>query len=158
MRPFDLFSTFNMDLWTDQPAYFPKEMQFYISVMFLGFPDKIHKEKPSFLDFENNWLRTDGPTDRRTDRPSYRDARTHLKSMKKHKKAKGNRASFSFGAYDSSFFRLGFLCICFCFCSFRFCNQHSISSRAKSSWLCWSVLIFWLISSLRWNVGWCRLD
>ena len=23
---------------------------------------------------------TDGPTDRRTDRPSYRDARTHLKS------------------------------------------------------------------------------
>ena len=42
-------------------------MQFYISVMFLGFPDKIHKEKPSFLDFENNWLRTDGPTDGPTD-------------------------------------------------------------------------------------------
>ena len=42
-------------------------MQFYISVMFLGFPDEIHKEKPSFLDFENNWLRTDGPTDGRTD-------------------------------------------------------------------------------------------
>ncbi len=54
-------------------------MQFYISVMLLGFPDKIHEEKPSFLDFENNWLRTDGPTDGRTDRPSYRDARTHLK-------------------------------------------------------------------------------
>ena len=59
--------------------------------MFLGLPDDIHEEKPSFFDFENNWLptdgptdgRTDGPTDRRTDgqtdRPSYRDARTHLK-------------------------------------------------------------------------------
>ena len=44
---------------------------------------KYTKKKPSFLDFENNWLRTDrptdGPTDGRTDRPSYRDARTHLK-------------------------------------------------------------------------------
>ena len=67
MRPFDLFSTFNMDRWTDQQAYIPIEMQFYLSVMFLGFPDKIHEEKPSFLDFENNWLRTDGPTDGRTD-------------------------------------------------------------------------------------------
>jgi len=63
------------------------EMQIYISVMFLGFPNEIQEGKPSFLDFENNWLRTDGrtdgptdgPTDRRTDRPSYRDARTHLK-------------------------------------------------------------------------------
>ena len=72
-----------MDRQTDQKAYFPIEMQFYISVMLLGFPDEIHKEKPSFLDFENNWLRTDGRTDRRTDgrtdRPSYRDAMTHLK-------------------------------------------------------------------------------
>ena len=51
----------------DQQTYLPVEMQFYLSVMFLGFPDKIHEEKPSFLDFENNWLRTDGPTDRRTD-------------------------------------------------------------------------------------------
>ena len=84
-----IFSTFNMNRWTDQQAYFPVEMQFYISVMFLGFPDKIHEEKPSFLDFENNWLRTDRPTDgptyrptdRRTDRPSYRDARTHLKTI-----------------------------------------------------------------------------
>ena len=61
------FSTFNTDRQTDQHAYFPIEMQFYISVMFLGFPDEIHKEKPSISDFENNWLRTDGPTDRRTD-------------------------------------------------------------------------------------------
>ena len=61
------FSTFNMDRRMDQKAYFPLEMQFYISVMFLGFPDKIHEEKPSFLDFENNWLRTDQRTDRRTD-------------------------------------------------------------------------------------------
>ena len=44
------FSTFNMDRWTDQQAFFPIEMQFYISVMFLSFPDKIHEEKPSFLD------------------------------------------------------------------------------------------------------------
>ena len=51
----------------DQQAYFPIEMQFYVSVMFLGFPDKIQEEKPSFLDFENNRLRTDGPTDRPTD-------------------------------------------------------------------------------------------
>ena len=56
-------------------------MQFYISVMFLGLPDNIQEEKPSFFNFENNWLPTDGPTDRRTDRPSYRDARTHLKTI-----------------------------------------------------------------------------
>ena len=61
------FSAFNMDRWTDQQAYFPIEMQFYIFVKFLGFPDKIHEEKPSFLDFENNWLRTDGRTDGLTD-------------------------------------------------------------------------------------------
>ena len=69
MRPFDLFFfTFNMDCWTDQQAYFPIEMQIYISAMFVGFPDEIHKERLSFLDFENNWLRTDRPADRRTDR------------------------------------------------------------------------------------------
>ena len=56
-----------MDRRTDQQANIPKKMQFYISVMLLSFPDEIHKEKPSFLDFENNWLRTDGPTDRPTD-------------------------------------------------------------------------------------------
>ena len=62
-----LVSTLNMERQTDQKAYFPIEMQFYISVMFLGFPDKIHEEKPSFLDFENNWLWTDGRTYGRTD-------------------------------------------------------------------------------------------
>ena len=56
-----------MDRRTDQQAYFPIEMKFYISVMFLSFPDKIHKEKPSFLDFEKNWLRTDRRADGRTD-------------------------------------------------------------------------------------------
>ena len=60
-------------------------MQFYISVMFLGLPDDIHEEKPSFLQFKKNALRThrptDGRTDGRTDRPSYRDARTHLKIL-----------------------------------------------------------------------------
>ena len=35
--------------------------------MFAGFPDEIHEEKPSFLDFENNWLRKDGGTEGRTD-------------------------------------------------------------------------------------------
>ena len=64
-----------MDRRTDQQAYFPIEMQFYFSVIFLGFPNEIREEKPSFLDFENNWLRTDRrtdrPTDGRTDRPTY---------------------------------------------------------------------------------------
>ena len=57
-----------MDRRTDQQAYFPIEMQFYISAMFVGFPNEIHEERPSFLDFENNWLRTDGRTDGPTDR------------------------------------------------------------------------------------------
>ena len=46
----------------------------------------LHEEKPSFLDFENNWLQSDRRTDERTDgrtaRPSYRDARMHLKTRK----------------------------------------------------------------------------
>ena len=49
-------------------------MQFYISAMFVGFPDEIHEEKPSFLDFENNWLRTDRPSDRPND--GWTDGRT----------------------------------------------------------------------------------
>ena len=63
-----------MDRRTDQQAYFPTEMQFYISAMFVGFPDEKHEEKSSFSDFENNWLWTDGRTDGRTDRPT--DGRT----------------------------------------------------------------------------------
>ena len=63
-----------MDRRTEQQAYFPIEKQFYISVMFLGFPDQIYDEKPSFLDFENNWLRTDRRTDRPTDQRT--DGRT----------------------------------------------------------------------------------
>ena len=59
----DLRTGLRMDLGTDQQAFFPIEMQFYISAMFVGFPDEIHEEKPSFLDFENNWLRTDGRSD-----------------------------------------------------------------------------------------------
>ena len=84
MRPFDLF---NEDRGMDQQTYLPVEMQFYVSMMFLGLTDDIHEEKPLFLQFKKNALRTnqptdgrtDGPTDRWTDRPSYRDARTHLK-------------------------------------------------------------------------------
>ena len=64
----------------DQQAYFPIEMLFYIFAMFVGFPDEIHEEKPSFLDFENNWLRTDG----RTDGSSDRDAGMHLKREDNH--------------------------------------------------------------------------
>ena len=59
-----------MDRQTDQQAYIPIEMQFYISAMLVGFPDDIHEEKPSFLDFENNWLRTDRRTDRQTNGPT----------------------------------------------------------------------------------------
>ena len=66
MRPFDLFFNFKHGN-TDQQTYLPIEMQFYISEMFLSLPDNIQEEKPSILNFENNWLRTDGPTDRRTD-------------------------------------------------------------------------------------------
>ena len=44
--------------------------------MLLGLPDDIHKEKPSFLQFKKNAIRTDG----RTDSPCYRDARTYLKT------------------------------------------------------------------------------
>ena len=42
-------------------------MQFYISVMLLHIPDEIHEEKPSFLEFKKNALRTDQPTDGWTD-------------------------------------------------------------------------------------------
>ena len=59
-----------MDRRTDQHTYLPVEMQFYISVMFLGLPDDIHDEKPSFLQFEKKRItdrQTDQPTDRRTD-------------------------------------------------------------------------------------------
>ena len=42
-------------------------MQFYISVMFLGFPNEIYEEKLSFLDFENKWVLTD----RRTATPAF---------------------------------------------------------------------------------------
>ena len=55
MRAFDLFLLLT---WTDgrTNSQHPIELQFYISVMFVSFPDKIHEEKPSFLDFKNNWL------------------------------------------------------------------------------------------------------
>ena len=67
MRLFDLFFNLDMERQTDQQTYLPIEMQFYISVMFLGLPDDIHKEKPSFLQFKKNALPTDRQTDRQTD-------------------------------------------------------------------------------------------
>ena len=55
----------------DGPIDLPVEMQFYISVMFLGLPNAIHEEKPSYLQFKKKALRTNGltggPTDRQTD-------------------------------------------------------------------------------------------
>ena len=41
MRPFDLFSTLNMDRWTDQQTYLPLEKQFYISVLFMFLSDNM---------------------------------------------------------------------------------------------------------------------
>ena len=49
----------------DQQTYLAFEMQFYISVMFLGPPDDIHEEKP-FCNLKKNALRTDQPTDEQT--------------------------------------------------------------------------------------------
>ena len=71
-----------MDRRADQQTYLAFEMQFYISVMFLGPPDDIHEEKP-FLQFEKKKRITDRPTNERTDRPPYSDARMHLKSEEK---------------------------------------------------------------------------
>ncbi len=65
MRPFDLFFQRNskIDGRTNRHTF----LQFYISVMFLGLPDDIHEEKPSFLQSKKNALPTDGPTGGPTD-------------------------------------------------------------------------------------------
>ena len=44
--------------------------------------DDYHAPFHPDLPFKKKWLRTDGGTDGRTDRPSYRDAWTHLKIYK----------------------------------------------------------------------------
>ena len=44
----------------DQQTYLPVEMQFYISVMFLGLPDDMHEEKPSFLELKKKRITDDG--------------------------------------------------------------------------------------------------
>ena len=71
----------------DWTSFRDARMQFYFFFMFLGLPDDIHHEKPSFFEFKKNALPTDqptdGPTDGRTDTPSYRDARTYLKKNEK---------------------------------------------------------------------------
>ena len=61
MRPFDLFFDFSHGQMDGPTGILSIEMLFYLSVIFLGFFDKIHEEKPSFLVIENNW--TDRPTD-----------------------------------------------------------------------------------------------
>ncbi len=50
MRPFE-FRPFFLNVIHNQQTYLPVEMQFYISVIFLGLPDEIFEEKPSFSDF-----------------------------------------------------------------------------------------------------------
>ena len=57
MRPFDLF--FQLNSRIDGPTNSPTFLYRCNST----FPDEIHDEKTSFLDFENNWLWTDGRTD-----------------------------------------------------------------------------------------------
>ena len=78
MRPFDLFLNSKhgqMDGPTNISSY-RDAIQHLCDVPgpeILGLPDIIQEEKPSFFNFENNWLRTDGRTDGRTDTPSNRD-------------------------------------------------------------------------------------
>ena len=62
-----------MDRRTDKQTYLPVEMQFYISVMFLGLPDDIHEEKPSFLQSKKTHY---GPTDEPID--GWTDGQTLL--------------------------------------------------------------------------------
>ena len=66
----------SLDRRTDQQAYFPIEMQFYISVMFLGFPDKYTKKNLHLYILKiTGYGRTDGRTDGRRDRRT--DGRTN---------------------------------------------------------------------------------
>ena len=65
-----IFSTRLEERCTDPQKYLPIEMQFCISVMFLGLPEDKHEEKPSFLQFEKKRI-----TERQTDRPT--DGRTN---------------------------------------------------------------------------------
>ena len=67
MRPFDLFFDFYHGQMDGPAGILSYRDAFYISVMLLEISDEMHEEKPSFLDFENNWLRTDGRTVGRTD-------------------------------------------------------------------------------------------
>ena len=49
----------------DGPIDLPVEMQFYISVMFLGLPNAIHEEKPSYFQSKKKHY---GSMDQQTDR------------------------------------------------------------------------------------------
>ena len=63
MRPFDL----DMDRRMDQQTYLLIEMQFYISVLFLGLHDNIQEEKPFFSSLKKTGY---GPMDQLTDGPT----------------------------------------------------------------------------------------
>ena len=69
------FFNLDMDRRTDQQTYLLIEMQFYISVMFLGLPDNIQEEtffsslKKLVMDQWTNWRMDQpmgGPTDGQT--------------------------------------------------------------------------------------------
>ena len=57
-----------------------------VVVIVVGHSKSFQPRKPRFSSFKNNTgpsdLRTDGPTDGRTDTTSYRDAWSHLKKKK----------------------------------------------------------------------------
>ena len=57
----------------------------------MAFPGFRLMKNIDFLLFLKNASRTDGPMDGRTDRPGYRDARTHLKILNKRANEKIDR-------------------------------------------------------------------
>merc|ERR1711989_108886 len=62
---------------------FPAPHPSFLPLPSLDIPSSSEVELTRFRVFEAKALRTDRRTDGRTDRPSYRDARTHLKKAKK---------------------------------------------------------------------------
>ena len=77
---------------------------------------------------------TDGPTDGRTDRPSYRDAWTHIKSVLRHR---GTRAVIHFGGASACARVSVCLCICVLFVIPR--NRGTAISSMSAAALCMCV-------------------
>ncbi len=70
-------------------------MRFYISVMFLGLPDDMNEEKPSFLQLKKTERPTngptDGPTDGRTDPLIEMRGRIYKVQYRKRKSSQGEK-------------------------------------------------------------------